>query len=581
MRDLPFTPAATSEAEGASPDTADTLDRKARVMRAKMAGGLSPFALGSALADWGYHLAASPGAQMKLAEHAMENAAKLAAFAQKGGTAPFTPGPNDHRFTHPDWAKPPFALWQQSFLAACDWWQAASDPLPGMKPRNAARVAAMAEFALNAAAPVNTPALNPEVLESWRSNAGSDQWRGFTNWLNDLSALAAEAPPQPSARHRVGETIACTPGKVVYRNPLFELIQYAPQTETVHPEPILIVPAWIMKYYILDLSPENSLINWLVGQGHTVFAISWVNPGPEMSEVTLDDYRKQGVMAAMDEVTRICGDTPIHACGYCLGGTILSIAAATMARDGDRRLASLTLLAAQTDFTEAGDILLFIDDSELAAIEAMMEEQGTLDGKQMAGSFAMIRSEDQIWGRMVQRYQLGRDDPDLDILAWNADTTRMPARMHAQYLRALFMENRLSGGRFAVDGRAIALKNISSPLFVVGTEKDHIAPWHSVYKIRLFSDADMEFVLTSGGHNGGIISPPGHPKRHYRKASFGADDLYEAPNDVVSGLPFEAGSWWAEWGRWLRAQSSDAKSISPPTSDTDLGPAPGSYVMQR
>ena len=516
------------------------IDRNLHAAAARVTQGLSPHATVAAWADWMGHLASAPGRQMALAMRALDNAQAVMRDSAQGvhaGEAPFKPARTDHRFAHPGWARPPFRALAQSHLAVQDWWQAAASDLPGVQPRNAERVRFMLRQALDGAAPSNWPALNPEIIESARESRGATQLRGATQWLRDAGAIPDNRPAPETAAEHLGRDIACTPGQVVFRNHLFELIQYSPQTDTVHPEPVLIVPAWIMKYYILDLSAENSLINWLVGQGHTVFCMSWINPTDEQADLSLDDYRRDGVMAALDAVTRIVPDTPVHGCGYCLGGTMLSIAAATMARAGDTRLASLTLLAAQVDFSEAGELLLFLDESQLAFLEDMMAHQGTLDGAQMAGAFRALRAEDLVWTRAVRRYFLGEADQTADIALWNADTTRMPARMHSEYLRGLFLENRLSAGRFAVDGRVVALRDIRVPVFALGTESDHIAPWHSVYKIALFTDDDLTFCLTSGGHNGGVVSPPGHPHRHHRLGHRAAGALYQRPRQLVRGAP--------------------------------------------
>ncbi len=340
-----------------------------------------------------------------------------------------------------------------------------------------------------------------------------------------------------------------------------------------------------MKYYILDLSPQNSMINWLVGQGFTVYVVSWCNPSADQGDLTLDDYRLTGVMAALDAVSSIQPDTKVHGCGYCLGGTMLAIAAATMARDGDDRLASITLLAAQTDFVEAGELTLFLDESQVAYLEDLMFDQGYLAKPQMAGAFAAIRAEDLIWTRAVRRYLMGKDDLPTDIGVWNSDVTRMPARMHSQYLRGLFMENRLTAGRFAVDGRVIALKDISAPLFVLGTESDHIAPWQSVYKINLFTESESTFVLTSGGHNGGVVSEPGHPHRHYRIGCRKDGAHYTDPQSWLASHDPLDGSWWPQWGKWLAAHSR-ARVAPPPMGAPDAGypaldAAPGTYIFQR
>jgi polyhydroxyalkanoate synthase len=563
----------------------DTLDRATRALQARLTGGLSPHAAWSAWADWATHLARAPGRQLELAERAAQNGWKVASHAAGLTEAPFAPERTDHRFAHEGWQRAPFSTWQQAFLAAQDWWDLATEPIRGARPRSADRVRFMARQALDTVSPSNVPALNPEILEALRDSGGQAFLDGWHNLQADVLAELTGDTAEPESRFRVGENLACTPGEVVFRNEIFELIQYTPQTDTVHPEPVLIVPAWIMKYYILDLQPHNSLINWLVGQGFTVFAISWSNPTAEDRDRSLDDYRRDGVMAALDAVTQITGAEKVHGCGYCLGGTILSIAAAAMARDGDARLASLSLLAAQTDFAEAGELLLFVDESQLAFLEDMMWDQGTLESRQMAGAFQALRAEDLIWTRAVRRYLMGQEEPDADILVWNRDATRMPARMHSEYLRALFMENRLTAGRFAVDGRVVVLRDLRAPIFAVGTEQDHIAPWRSVYKVKLFTDVDMRFVLTSGGHNGGIVSEPGHRGRHYRIGHRPPGALYMDPDTWLDHAEQKDGSWWTDWGAWLAERSGDP--VAPPPMGAPkkglkpLGPAPGTYIFQK
>jgi polyhydroxyalkanoate synthase len=405
------------------------------------------------------------------------------------------------------------------------------------------------------------------------------------NFIEDWERSIAGRKPMAAQEYAVGKTVAVTPGKVIHRNRLIELIQYSPATPQVQREPILIVPAWIMKYYILDLSPQNSLVKYLVDRGHTVFMISWKNPDADDRDLGMDDYIRLGVMEALQAVSTVLPDRRIHAVGYCLGGTLLAIAAAALARDGDERLKSLTLLAAQTDFTEAGELTLFINDSQVTFIEDVMWEQGYLDAGQMAGTFQLLRSNDLVWSHMLKQYLLGERETMNDLMAWNADTTRMPYRMHTEYLRRLFLDNDLVEGRYRVDNRPIALTDIRAPIFAVGTTRDHVAPWRSTYKIHLLTDTDVTYVLTTGGHNAGIVNEPGHDGRSFQIATKGATDKYEDPDAWQAATPKQEGSWWPAWEEWLVRESSG--QVSPPAMGAaqhgypPICAAPGTYVLQE
>ncbi|MEQ8862745.1 MAG: alpha/beta fold hydrolase [Thalassobaculum sp.] len=570
----------------------EAIDRQVHASIARLTMGLSPASLAEAFGDWAIHLAISPGKQAQLVQKAVRKAVRLwlhacecAATGAAAGPC-IAPLPQDRRFVGAPWQAAPYSMIYQSFLLTQQWWHNATTGIPGVSRHHEAVVSFVARQLLDVMSPSNFLASNPELQAATLREGGANLRRGAANLLADWERTMAGRPPVGTEAFRPGETVATTPGKVVWRNELIELIRYAPSTEAVHPEPVLIVPAWIMKYYILDLSPENSLVRWLVGRGHTVFMISWRNPGPEQRNLGMEDYRRLGVMAALDAVERAMPGRRVHAAGYCLGGTLLSIAAAAMARDGDDRLASLTLLAAQVDFTEAGELTLFIDESQVRFLEDMMWEQGYLDTRQMAGAFQLLRSNDLIWSRMVRDYLLGEREPVTDLMAWNADATRMPYRMHSEYLRGLFLDNDLAEGRFMVDGRAVSLADIRLPVFAVGTERDHVAPWRSVYKITTHPAAEVTFLLTSGGHNAGIVSEPGHPHRHYRVSTKAPGDVFVDPATWEAATPVAEGSWWPEWQAWLAARSGTPVAAEPIAAASAgraravLPDAPGSYVLQ-
>ncbi|MGH6626839.1 MAG: PHA/PHB synthase family protein, partial [Burkholderiaceae bacterium] len=364
-----------------------------------------------------------------------------------------------------------------------------------------------------------------------------------------------------------------------------ELIQYEAVTAEVDAEPVLIVPSWIMKYYILDLTPEDSLVKYLVEQGHTVFMMSWTNPNGIDRDLGMDDYFELGVMAALQAVQAIRPRTPIHAMGYCLGGTLLAIAAAALAGRSPHPLKTVTLLAAQTDFRKPGELGLFIDESQIAFLEDLMAERGYLDGRQMAGAFALINSKDLVWSKLVHEYLMGARTPMTALRAWNADATRMPARMHSEYLRQLYLHNDLAEGRYRAAGQPVRLADIELPLFVVATDRDHVSPWKSVYKIHRLARGPVSFVLSSGGHNVGIVNPPGgpaaHPQASYRFASHAPGKAPANPQGWLDAAPQCAGSWWPCWHEWLSKHSSG--TVTPPRATGLLFEgvplaAPGSYV---
>jgi poly[(R)-3-hydroxyalkanoate] polymerase subunit PhaC len=567
----------------------ETLDRIGRAMTAKLTQGISPHALYDAWFDWASHLASAPGRLIELEIEAANSASRVVRFATHNlseAKPPFQPQLSDHRFNDKAWLRFPYVIWQQAFLAQEAWWASATREVRGMTAKNAARISFLMRQVLDVWSPSNVPWLNPVIVDKTLEEFGANLVRGAINLQDDVwRALAMQAEP-PAQGLEIGKDLAATSGEVIFRNELMELIQYKPATERVIAEPVLIVPAWIMKYYVLDLSRHNSLVRYLVDRGFTVFMISWRNPTPEDRDLTFDAYRTEGVMAALDAVNAILPARKVHAVGYCIGGTLLAIAAATMAREEDDRLATITLFAAQTDFSEAGELMLFVDESQIAFLEDMMWDQGVLDTKQMAGAFKILRSNDLVWSKMMREYSLGERDPPTDLGTWNADQTRLPYRMHSQYLRGLFLENRLTAGRYAVEGRVIALMDINTPMFVVGTETDHIAPCRSVYKVHLFTCNELTFLLTNGGHNAGIVSEPGHHGRRYRIATRQCGDRYIDFDTWLTRATAGDGSWWPAWSAWLEAKSDRERVAAPGMGAPSRGliplcPAPGMYVHER
>ena len=566
-----------------------SFDRTLHAAIARLTAGLSPSALFQAYADWAQHLLFSPDKQLELAEESVRNWMQFLEYFPKALGDPncnacVELAPNDKRFASDAWHRWPFNAMSQGFLLTQQWWHRATTAVKGVEAHHEHIVSFVARQMLDVVSPANFLLTNPEVLETTFQQGGMNLVVGASNLWEDQRRVVEGKKPVGADAFQVGRDVAVTPGKVVARNRLMELIQYAPATDTVYREPVLIVPAWIMKYYILDLSPANSLVKYLVEQGHTVFILSWKNPTGEDDDLGLDDYRRLGVMAALDAVSTIIPGQPVHAAGYCIGGTLLAIAAAAMARDGDARLASLTLLAAQTDFTEAGELMLFIDEAQVSFLEDMMAEHGHLDTRQMAGAFQILRSNDLIWSAMVQSYLKGERPAMFDLMAWNADATRMPYRMHSEYLRRLLLNNTLATGHFEVDGRPVSLRDIGVPIFAVSTISDHVAPWRSVYKIQALTDADVTFVLSNGGHNAGIVNPPGRSNRKHQIATHVESENYIDPDAWQQSAVHHEGSWWPCWQDWLVRHSSSDR-VQPPALGAPLkgyaplGDAPGTYVL--
>jgi polyhydroxyalkanoate synthase len=557
---------------------------------ARLTHGISPITIQLACLDWWSHLATSPSKQYELMQKAVRKWTRMALYlltSSTNGHCCIEPMPQDRRFDHPSWQRWPFNLVYQSFLLTQQWWWNATTEVRGVTRHHEQVVSFMARQWLDMLSPSNFLPTNPQVLQHTVASGGTNLLRGALNLSEDMLRIAANRPKAETAAFRVGIDVAATPGVVIFRNRLFELIQYLPTTDSVRPEPVLITPSWIMKYYILDLSPHNSLVRFLLDSGYTVYMISWKNPQAGDRDLGLDTYYREGVVAALDVLRRVQPDRRIHAVGYCLGGTLLSTAAAALARDGDDRFATMTLLASQLDFSEPGELGLFIDESQIAFLEDIMWMRGYLDGKEMAGTFALLNSKDLVWSTMVHDYLMGERRTVNDMMAWNADATRMPYRMHSEYLRKLYLHNDLAEGRFELDGRPVALTDIRAPVFAVSTERDHVSPWPSVYKVHLLTDTEVTFVLCTGGHNVGIVSPPGFdaPGRGFRIRTHVAEARYVDPSLWTATAEQHAGSWWPAWTAWLATHSG--ASVPPPAVAAEHSgvmardTAPGRYVLDR
>ncbi len=582
--------ARTEEVSSVRHNTLRELDRFVRMQIAKSSGGMSSISYSVAWFDWASHLAIAPGAQIELGLETLT--ATMRAWERTlNGTSRAQDG-------NPPFSVPGFdplnpVKFLERYVEELDHLVDKAAYVPkGVSAKNRQRVRFGAHQAVDAMRPDNFFPLNADAIEQTVKEGGMNVVRGWMNWLGDMHRLTQVdgAPKQTDGKFQVGKNLAATPGKIVYRNHLIELIQYEPQTDEVYAEPILFVPAWIMKYYILDLSPANSLVKYLVSKGHTVFMISWRNPTAEDADLGFDDYRTLGVLSALETVKSLCKDRNIHAVGYCLGGTLLAISAGALARDGDTSLASVTLLAAQTDFRDPGELSIFIDEDQLEWLDASMSSKGFLEAEQMAGAFLLLRARELFWRRFQRSYLLGQKDESFDLSVWNEDTTRMPYKMHSEYLRRLFLHNDFVQGQFDVDGRPVAVSDIRAPIFALGTEKDHVAPWRSVFKINLFADCDVTFALTNGGHNAGVVSPPEKQHRHHRIHTKNDYDHYIGPDAWLQTSEYRVGSWWPSWADWLAERSSKKqKPAKLQRADVDtnelkssekLPLAPGAYIRQ-
>lgn len=562
----------------ATPDS--ELKRQIFAQLAAATGGLAPTDYFNAWWEWYRSLAAHPDRQLALVRSAAEKLMDDWQFAAKAAWGrPLQPQGEQFGFASSAWKLWPFNVMARGYINWVSWWQEALGQATSDVDPNLARVRVATRLLLEAGSPANFLYTNPELLKQTAQESGQNLVRGLKYWLEDVRQAVEGRRRVRAPNFLVGRQVATTPGKVVFRNRLIELLQYAPRTSTVYAEPVLITPAWIMKYYILDLSPRNSLVRYLVEKGHTVFVISWKNPTAADRDLRLEDYVQLGFLDALTEVTRIVPNRKVHAVGYCIGGTLLSIAAALLAGRGRSDLATLSLLATLVDFREPGELSVFISPGQVALLEGLMQQRGVLESDRMAAAFTLLRSQDLLWTPAVETYVRGERPAITDLMAWNADGTRMPWRMHSEYLERLYLKNELASGEFTMAGKRVDLSALRAPMFVVGTESDHVTPWRSVYNVRrLTRSSDFTFVLTSGGHNAGIVSEPEHPRRRYRLLTWLTETEVLPPDDWLKTNPVHPGSWWGPWQQWL-ALHSDVQP-QPAREVTGADDAPGRYVHE-
>jgi polyhydroxyalkanoate synthase len=505
-----------------------------------------------------------------------------------GGEAPdvIAPSPGDRRFRDKDWQENEvFAFIKQSYLLTARAMNTMVARMEGLDDDARRRVDFYTRQFADAIAPTNFILTNPEVMRATLQSNGANLVRGLDNLLADIERGAGELSIRQSADSFVlGETIATTPGKVVFRNALFELLQYAPTTEQVYARPLLIFPPWINKFYILDLRPENSFIRWLVAQGYTVFVVSWINPDGALAQKSFEDYMREGIFAALDAVRDATGVRDINTVGYCIGGTLLMATLAYMAAHGDTRIHSATFWAAQSDFSEAGDLRVFIDEAQLKALEQQMDEAGgVLKGSKMATTFNMMRANDLIWSFVINNYMLGKTPMPFDLLHWNADTTRMPKRMHLFYLRQCYVENTLARGHMEIGGERLDLTKITLPVYLQSAKDDHIAPYVSVYKSTGLLGGPVRFILAGSGHIAGVVNPPAAKKYQYW-TNESVEASYPPTAEAWRASATEhPGSWWPDWDKWLSEKSGEKVPARQPGDGAlpVLDDAPGLYVRAK
>jgi len=552
-------------------------------------GMADPLNIGSAFLEMTQRLMSDPGRLVQAQLSLWQDYLKLWSNTTQrflGGKAEppvVEPAPGDRRFKDAAWQESTlFDYIKQSYLLTARWLQSTVRQVDGLDDKTSRKIDFYTRQFVDAMAPSNFVLTNPEVLRATIESGGENLVNGLKHVLEDLDRGKGRLMIKMTDLEAfdVGGNIAVTPGKVVYQNDLMQLIQYVPTTEKVQRRPLLIIPPWINKYYILDLRPDNSFVKWAVSQGHTVFVISWVNPNEKLAEKKFEDYMLEGPLAALDAMAAATGEREANVIGYCLGGTLLAATLAYMAVKSDDRFKSATYFVTMTDFAEAGELSVFIDEEQLAALEERMREHGFLEGSDMATTFNMLRANDLIWSFVVNNYLLGKEPFPFDLLYWNSDSTRMPAAMHAYYLRNMYQENKLVEPNALELARVpIDLRKIKTPAFLLSTKEDHIAPWKSTYAATQIYHGPVKFVLSASGHIAGVINPPGKSKYgHWENAK-----LPKSPDDWFAGAKYVEGSWWPTWEKWIGKYAGGEVDARQPGDGKlkVIEDAPGSYVLTK
>ncbi|GJL83959.1 MAG: class I poly(R)-hydroxyalkanoic acid synthase [marine bacterium B5-7] len=536
------------------------------------------------IADGSLNSQALSEAQLKMWQDSMKLWAGVMANGEANGDTVIQPDRGDRRFRSESWNDGSiFDFMKQSYLLASRYIEDVVGSIEGLDEKRARQIAFYARQYVDAMSPTNFAVTNPDVLNKTIETNGQNLARGLNNMMEDLKKGEGtlKISMTDTDAFELGKNVATTPGEVVYENDLMQLIQYTPSTDKVFKRPLLVIPPWINKFYILDLRPENSYIRWLVDQGHTVFVVSWVNPGAELSDKGFEAYMLEGPIAAMDAIEQATGEKSFNVIGYCLGGTLLSALLAYNKSIGDDRIKSATFFTAMIDFAEPGELGVYIDEMQLEKLEKKMDEQGFLEGADMASAFNMLRSNDLIWSFVINNYLLGKDPAAFDLLYWNSDSTRMPARMHREYLRTMYLENRFKEpGGIVLNGVPIDVNTVDTPSYFLSAIEDHIAPWASTYMGAQLFKGSVKFVLGGSGHIAGVVNPPSANKYCYWTRT---GKLLDSGEEWLDGAKRNEGSWWPDWAKWVKRHAG-ASVVARKPGDGKLKviePAPGRYVKLR